>query len=247
MRSFWDEQFRVESSGEGLVAAMPVMDASGLQIVVHLKPLSPGYWLISDHGEILSGLDDLGCNTDSGKTHESLESQCKLYGIERDGLILQKLLKIPFDPIEIQVFTEGLAAISHLRPKRRAEVTLNPFVRMEGRMIDYFEKRSWVPERRHKLNGQVEHEIVVDFYAQEQKPMAVQLVGRNRQLRSYMEQWGWRWTDLGAAHPELIKAMVFDPDNQEWDASSLKIGEKVCDVFTPYYEADEALDAALVA
>lgn len=47
------------------------------------------------------------------------------------------------------------------------------------------------------------------------------------------------------AHPNLVKAMVFDPDNQKWDAASLRIGEKACDVFTPYTEADEALDAAL--
>lgn len=247
LTAFWDEQFRIEETADGLVAAMPLMDASGWQVVVHLAQVAPGRWLICDQGEILSGLDDAGRNPDAGKVRETVQAQCRFYGMERDGPILRKLLSYPFDPAEIQIFAEGLAAISHLRPKRPADVTVSPVHRMEARVAEYFERKHWPLLRRHKLNGQVEREIVVDFYTEEQRPLAVQTVGRNRQLRSYMEQWGWRWTDLGRAHPDLIKAMVFDPDNQEWDPASMRIGEKVCDVFVPLSEAEQALDAAVAA
>ncbi|MFT5108353.1 MAG: hypothetical protein ACI9UA_003997 [Pseudoalteromonas tetraodonis] len=247
LTAFWDEQFRIEETASGLAAAMPLMNASGWQVVVHLEPVTPGYWLINDQGETLGGLDDAGKNPDTGKVRESVEAQCRFYGLQRDGLTLQKAIRYPFDPVEIQIFAEGLVALSHLPPKRQAEVVVNPLHRMEASVQGYFDRKSWTPIRRHKLRGQVEREIVVDFYSEERRPLAVQPVGRNRQLRGYMEQWGWRWTDLGREHPDLIKAMVFDPDNQEWDLASQKIGEKVCDVFVPYTEVDEALDSALAA
>lgn len=52
----------------------------------------------------------------------------------------------------------------------------------------------------------------------------------------YMEQWGFRWHDLRRRHPKLLRAMVYDPDTQEWDETSLKLGREVCDLFCPYYE-----------
>ena len=245
LTGFWNEQFRVETTPGGLVAAMPMMNAAGWQVVVHLEKLTGNLWRISDHGETLGGLDDSGRHPDSGKTRESVELQCRYYGLARDGLNLVKVLRCPFDPVEIQIFVEGLVALSQLAPKRQTDAGLSLLHRMETRVVEFFEGRQWPTQRRHKLVGQVESEIVVEFYASARRPIALQPVGRNRQLRGYMEQWGWRWTDLGRAHPELIKAMVFDPDNQEWDPTSRRIGEKACDVFVPYTEIDEALDAAV--
>ncbi len=247
LTTFWDEQFRVETTASGLVAALPLMDASGWQVVVHLDPLTADRWVISDRGETLGKLDDAGRNPASVGTRELVASQCAFYGIERDGLNLRKILSHPFDPVEIQIFAEGLVAVSHLRSKRPIEVGINPTHRMETRVAAYFERQRWTAQRHHRLTGLIEREVVVDFYAEGPRPLAIQPVGRNRHLRDYMQQWGWRWTDLGRAHPELIKAMVFDPDNQDWDPASLRIGGEVCDVFVPYTEAEEALDAALAA
>jgi len=87
----------------------------------------------------------------------------------------------------------------------------------------------------------------VEFYIEGARSLALQTVSRSHQLRPYMEQWAWRWTDLRRAHPNLLEVMVFDPDNQAWDAETLRLGEQVCDIFVPYYEAESALDAGLAA
>lgn len=125
LTTFWNEQFRVEATAHGLVAAFPMMDASGWQVMVHLEPVTPDRWVISDQGEILIGLEDAGRNTDSGKVREAVQSQCAFYGIERDGLNLRKFLRYPFAPEEIQIFAEGLVALSHLLPKQQLDVAVN--------------------------------------------------------------------------------------------------------------------------
>ncbi len=30
--------------------------------------------------------------------------------------------------------------------------------------------------------------------------------------------------------------MIYNPDEQEWDETSLQIGRDVCDLFAPYYD-----------
>jgi hypothetical protein len=59
-----------------------------------------------------------------------------------------------------------------------------------------------------------------------------------------MEQWGWRWTDLGQQQPTLLSAMVYDPDNQYWDEPALTIGRGVCEIFCPYFDRD-AIESGL--
>ena len=192
-------------------------------------------------------MDDAGKNLNATATRETIEAQARFYGFERNGLILQKAVRFPFDPVEIQVFADGLVALTHLAPKRQVSVSKSAAYRMEERIGNYFYRHHWEPIRHHKLAGKVESEIVVDYYLERKRPLALQPIGRSHQLRPYMEQWAWRWTDLKSAHPDLLKAMVFDPDAQAWDPVSRRIGEMVCDIFVPYYEADEALDGALVA
>lgn len=247
LTGFWDAQLRIEPNGDGLAIAMPLMDASGWQVVVHLAPIAPGQWLLSDLGAIVHMLDDAGKRPDGKKVRELIDAQCKFYGFERNGLVFQQTVRVPFDPTEIQVFAEGLVAISHLCPRTQRLTATKTTAQIEKRISGYFYQRDWTPKRHHKLAGLVEPEIVVDYYWEGARTLAVQPVGRTRHLRGYMEQWGWRWTDLKRAHPDLVKAMVFDPDSQAWDAASTRIGEEVCDLFVPVYEAEAALDEILAA
>lgn len=245
LTSFWDGQLQIEPEGRGLAVAMPLMDSSGWQVVVHLVPFTPGQWILSDQGATLGMIDDAGKDPDGKGLREAVASQGRLYGFERDGLVLQRTVRFPFDPAEIQIFAEGLVALSHLCPKRKDTVGNHTSQRIEERISRYFYDRQWTPKRHHKLAGVVETAIEVDFYLEGVRPLALQPVGRPRHLRNYMEQWGWRWTDLKNAHPDLIKMMVFDPDSQHWDNDSMRIGEEVCDIFVPVYESEEALNGLL--
>lgn len=245
LTTFWDGQLQIESEGHGLAVAMPLMDSSGWQVVVHLAPFTPGQWILSDQGATLGMLDNSGKGPDGKGLREAVASHGRIYGFERDGLVLQRTVRFPFDPAEIQIFAEGLVALSHLCPKRTGAVGANVSKRIEDRISRYFYDKQWTPKRHHKLAGVVETAIEVDFYLEGVRPLALQPVGRPRHLRNYMEQWGWRWTDLKNANPNLIKAMIFDPDLQHWDDDSMRIGEEVCDIFVPVYESEEALDGLL--
>lgn len=240
--SFWDAQLQIEPEGHGLAVAMPLMDSSGWQVVVHLAPLAPGQWMLSDQGATLGMLDE---SPDGKRLREVVAAQGRVYGFERDGLVLQRTVRFPFDTAEIQIFAEGLVALSHLFPKPKAAVGAHVSQRIEEQISRYFYSKQWNPKRHHKLTGVVETAIEVNFYLEGVRPLALQPVGRPRHLRNYMEQWGWRWTDLKNAHPELVKVMVFDPDLQQWDHDSMRIGEEVCDIFVPLYEAEEALNGML--
>jgi hypothetical protein len=42
---------------------------------------------------------------------------------------------------------------------------------------------------------------------------------------------------------KLSRAMFHDPDNQQWDEESLRIGQNVCGVFLPYFDTSGIINA----
>ncbi|MCH8473641.1 MAG: DUF1828 domain-containing protein [Opitutales bacterium] len=245
--SFWEEQLQVEAVAGGLAVSPPLLYADGWQVTIYLEQLTPKQWRITDRGATLGKLLDAGLQPDQGKLATLIQRQTSFYGFDRDGLQFEKLVRFPFEVAEIQIFAEGLIALSHQMPKVPKEIIPGTEHMIEDRIASFFYNRRLTPLRRHKLAGQVEREITVDFYLEGPQPLALQPVTRARNLRPYMEQWGWRWTDLKNRHPDMIRAMIYDPDNQPWDEASLNIGREVCTIFAPYHETDAALSAALTA
>jgi hypothetical protein len=153
----------------------------------------------------------------------------------------------PPNPVDIQIFSEAIVAISHLVALHAPQVAGLPINQIvEERVSSYFHARNRTPRRSHRISGRLDRDIVVDFFLENGRPIAVETVKRAKSILPYMEQWGYRWLDIKAAHPDMVKAMIFDPDSQQWDDDSLRIGRDVCDVFVPYTETD-ALDRFLVA
>ncbi len=214
------------------------MHADGWQVVVYLERLTPKQWLLSDRGETLSKAIDAGVKSDSKKARETISALRAYYGFELDGMVAKRVVDAPFDISEFQIFAEGLVSIGHRFPPKTEAIPINP-----GRMVSesvnaFFYERKLMPTRNHSLTGKIESEIVVDYYLEQESPVALQPITRGKELKPFMEQWGFRWNDLRDAHPDIKRVMIFDPDNQEWDARSLRIGESVCDLFVPYSETD---------
>lgn len=204
---FWKEQLQVEAVPGGLVVSPPLLYSDGWQVAVYLEPLTPTQWRIIDRGSTLGKLLDAGLHPDQGKPAKTVEQQLSFYGFDRDGLQVERVLRFPFEVAEIQIFAEGLVALSHLLPKLPKEIFPQTEGMMEERISSFFYNRRLTPLRRYKLAGRVESEITVDFYLEGSKPLALQPVNRTRNLLPYMEQWGWRWTDLKNRHPNMIRAM----------------------------------------
>jgi hypothetical protein len=83
------------------------------------------------------------------------------------------------------------------------------------------------------LEGRIERRISVDYYLEGARGLALQVVSRRYNLMRYMEQWEWRWTDLREKNPGLIRAMIYDPERQDWEETAEEIGRSVCYVFCP--------------
>ncbi len=97
------------------------------------------------------------------------------------------------------------------------------------------------------MEGRVEKRIRVDYYLEGTRGLALEVVNRRSDLVGYMEQWGWRWTDMHERQPRLVRAMIYDPERQEWEKTALEIGCLACDVFCPYHEIEEINKGILMA
>jgi hypothetical protein len=95
------------------------------------------------------------------------------------------------------------------------------------------------------LTGKVGEKIHVDFFFEKERQLAMESIEIHDRVKDYMERWAWRWTDLKKQNPELLSAMVYNPDLQDWDSTSLKIGHEVCDLFCPSHDRDQIRDTLL--
>lgn len=189
-------------------------------------------------------LGEMGVNVDprAKSTHQIFEQRKKAFGIIQEGFELKSNIKLPLDGADIQLFTESLLSIGYLTYRHEAaeETDLATVTSVRRLFQDHYLK----PKENYALDGAIEKRIRVDFYLSGKRPLAIQAVKRRGQILGYMEQWAWRWTDLQSSQPDLLGAMVYDPDQQEWDQTSLDIGRLVCDIFCPYYEK-AAIDDAI--
>lgn len=238
---FWGETLAIESARDGAVLALPLMFPDGLQVVVRVTPVSATTALISDGGETLGRLAGEGMNLETAATGQLLAERLAVFEIQRDGWELRKAIALPVEGIDIQIFAEALVSIAHLIYRHEPEPAVEAVA--ERTVSKFFAERNLTPRRNFALEGQLERRIAIDYFLEKGAGLAVQVVGRRHQLLPYMEQWGWRWTDLRSRHPRLVRAMVYDPENQPWDETALSIGRSVCEVFCPYFETERLADA----
>lgn len=245
LSQFWGETLQVVWQGDHAFLAYPLMLPDGVQIVFELRPTTATTGLLTDGGQIASRLAGDGLNLESESTSRLLDEKLAFYNIQRDGFELLRPISLPVDPVEVQVYAEGLLAVAHLINRHEPEANEESVARRSIERL--FASRHLAPRRNHVLQGRLEQSIRVNYFIESKKALALEVVERKTNLHGYMQQWGWRWSDLKLAHPTIRRAMIYDPDRQDWDSTALEIGRSVCDVFCPYHESailDDALAAA---
>jgi hypothetical protein len=234
LRRFWDDQTDVVGTSRGVAMALPLMYPDGWQVQVFLEPVSVSRAKITDRGQTLKRLQEAGVNFDAGQTKVLLDEKKRVFELQHDGFELFREIHLPLEGMDVQLFAESLASIAHLVYR------YEPYTPSESpadrTLQQVFRERQWQPKRNFELDGELEKRVRVDYYIETREPLACQVVRRRAPLLPYMEQWGFRWADLRRRHPTLRRAMVYDPDKQEWDETSLRIGREVCDMFLPYFE-----------
>lgn len=235
LMQFWGETLRIEPDGTGaVIIALPLMFPDGLQVTVHIQALTSRSLLISDLGETLGNLVASGLSIEGQAISDLLGERLQVFELERVGLELRKTIRIPIEGVEVQLFAEALVSIAHLFYRLDPESTVENVADRAVQRI--FQDRSLQPKRNAFLEGRLEKRIKVDYFLTGKRPLALQVVNRRKDLLPYMEQWGWRWSDLRGRNLSLLPAMVYDPDNQSWDETSLTIGRTVCEIFCPYFD-----------
>lgn len=242
LAAFWQGALQTEWERDRLFLPYPLMLPDGLQLVFELRPHTATNAILSDGGRILSRLAGEGLTLDSEATGRILDDKLAFYALERDGFELRRPLGLPADPVAIQLFAEGLVAIAHLINRHDPEPIEESVARRSLERI--FTARNIQPRRNYALQGQVEKMIRASYFVEQGNGLALEVVDRKSNIHGYMQQWGWRWNDLKAVQPKIVRAMIYDPDRQDWDTTALEIGRSVCDVFCPYHDSNQ-IDNAL--
>ena len=114
LNSFWDETLEIESTPKGLLFTMPASYPDGWQLVLELSQKTPKGFRLSDRGKTLSWLTGQGQNIETDAMKHHLQRLCAEHFLKEEHGVLYRWLDLPLDATDIQVFTEGLVAISRL-------------------------------------------------------------------------------------------------------------------------------------
>jgi len=194
MNEFWHEQLAVEPDGEGLVTALPLMYPDGWQIVVCIEPFSAAQVMISDRGRTLQMLEQAGLHLDSRakQNHTLLEERKRIFELDQNGFELRRLIPLPLNGLDIQLFAESLVSISHLVYRTESRIPHTGSVRQS--LERTFSLSNLHPRTGHTLAGRVESNIRVDYWFEDKQSLALNCVEVREQsrLRDYMERWAWR-------------------------------------------------------
>jgi len=236
LTGFWNEALAIETTSRGLAVAMPQTGADGWQLVIEITPGTPGTVRLSDSGRTLGGLAGRGQNIEADTVADHVASILRQSRLERDGLELFRWLSLPLDPVEVQVFAEALAAITHLWVLHEPAVRTQDIADRTLRRV--FSDRNLTARAGATLDGRTEKQVRVDYLVETPRPVAFEILRRRGRLLPVMEQWGYRWQDLRRVSPQLMPVMLYDPATQEIDEASRAIGEDVCSLFCAYEETD---------
>src|ERR1700722_3144698 len=197
---FWADTLKVEAAREGVNIALPLLYPDGLQVVTSLRRLGEKSALLTDRGEVLGNLKTSGLNVESEVVKRLIGERLQVFDLRRDGLVLQKQIRMPVDGLDIPLFGEALVSLSHLIYRYEPEATEENVT--DRTVQKLFLEHGLTPKRNAILEGCVEKRIQVDYFLEGKRGLALEVVSRQHHLVAYMERWGWRWNDLRKKHPK---------------------------------------------
>ena len=241
LTSFWNEVLEIESTGNGLLFTMPASYPDGWQVVLELSQITPKSFRLSDRGKTLSWLSGQGQNIETDGMRQHLQRLCAEHYLKEEHGVLYRWLDLPLDAADIQVFAEGLTAISRLEilnDHRAAEEGV-----AENTVQRIFNDAGLSPKRKHRLHVTKERAISVDYFVEQRRPVALQILRTKTDFSGTMEKWGFRWHELKSNYTGLAPIMVYDRNTQIIDSYSRHIGESECELFCGYDETDRIHEA----
>jgi hypothetical protein len=236
LTTFWNEALEVEATSKGLLFTMPASYPDGWQVVLELVQKTPKSFRLSDRGKTLSWLSGQGQNIETDAIKHHLQRLCAEHSLEEEHGVLCRWLDAPLEAVDIQVFAEGLVAVSRLEILNDHRVTEEDVADTVVRRI--LSDAGLEPKRKHKLSVTKDRAISVDYFVEQRRPAAIQILRTKSDLSGTMEKWGFRWHELKNNYAGLAPIMLYDRATQIIDPYSLHIGETECELFCGYDETD---------
>jgi hypothetical protein len=155
------------------------------EVIVKVTQVSDVAAIISDQGEALSRLGTAGIDLSLDRNEELLDSKLKAFELQRDGLDLQKPVRLPIDGLDIHLFGEALVSISHLI--YRHELASLKALHVYNAIRGLLRRKNFTFKEREDafVLGQVEPRIRVDFLVVENHVLACKTVERRGRMREY--------------------------------------------------------------
>jgi hypothetical protein len=240
LTSFWDEVLEIESTPKGLLFTMPASYPDGWQVVLELSQKTPNGFRLSDRGKTLLWLTRQGQNIETEAMKHHLQRLCAEHYLKEEHGVLYRWLELPLDATDIHVFAEGLAAIARLE-------ILNDHRAVEEEVVDNTVQRILAdaglsPKRKHRLHITKERAVSVDYFVEQRRPLALQILRTKTDFSGTMEKWGFRWKELKVNYEGLAPIMLYDRNTQIIDSYSRHIGDSECELFCGYDETDRIHD-----
>ena len=233
---FWSDALEIETTPRGLIFTMPVSYPDGWQVVLELSQKTPKGFRLSDRGKTLSWLTGQGQNIESDAMKQHLLRLCSEHHIREEHGVLCRWLDLPLDATDIHVFAEGLAAISRLEILNEHRATDEDVANKTVQRI--LSDAGLAAKRKHKLSVTKDRAVSVDYFVEQRRPAAIQILKTKSDLSGTMEKWGFRWHELKSNYSGLAPIMVYDRNTQIIDSYSRHIGETECELFCGYDETD---------
>jgi hypothetical protein len=236
LTSFWNETLGIETAPQGMIFTMPVSYPDGWQVVLELSQKTPKGFRLSDRGKTLSWLTGQGQNIETDAMKQHLQRLYSEHYLQEEHGVLCRWLEFPLDATDIQVFAEGLAAISRLEILNEHRVADEEVADKTVQRI--LSDSGLAAKRKHKLSVTKDRAVSVDYFVEQRRPAAIQIVKAKSDLSGTMEKWGFRWHELKSNYTGLAPIMLYDRNSQIIDAYSRHIGETECELFCGYDETD---------
>lgn len=236
LTSFWDETLEIEPTSQGLAFTMPVCYPDGWQVVLEISQQTPKGFRLSDGGKTLAWMHGQGQNIHTDAMSAHMDRLCAEHHLDEEQGVFFRWIEAPIDPTDIQVFAEGLAAIARLEILNEHRIAEEDVADATVRRV--FSDAGLQPRYKHRLNITPERKVAVDYFIEQRRPLAIQLLRTKTDLAGTMEKWGFRWHELKRNYNGLAPVMLYDRNTQDIDSYSRHIGETECELFCGYDETD---------
>lgn len=197
-------------------------------------------WRLSDNGTVLGLLKDMGV---SGRVSEAhVQAQAKLHDIAVENGALVKLKTGPFSAVELQLYGEGLQALSFLA--YRAE-PIHEALGIARRSFDaLIRARGYRVRASHTLPGRLRSTIDFDQVVEGGRLCACKVFEIQSELTRNLDAWAFRLHDVKDRDPNVSTVLIYNQDAGRWTEENAAFGSRIADHFLSYTDTDR-IDAAL--